>query len=58
MGYDDKDFQGKPIIGIINTWSDLLPCHTHFRERVEEVKRGLGRIVTLYHCSSTSYQIA
>ena len=41
MGYDDKDFQGKPIIGIINTWSDLLPCHSHFKERVEEVKRGV-----------------
>jgi hypothetical protein len=39
MGYDDKDFQGKPIIAIINTWSDLLPCHSHFKERVEEVKR-------------------
>ena len=41
MGYDDKDFQGKPIIAIINTWSDLLPCHSHFVERVEEVKRGI-----------------
>ena len=41
MGYDDKDFQGKPIIAIINTWSDLLPCHSHFKERVEEVKRGV-----------------
>jgi hypothetical protein len=41
MGYDDADFQGKPVIAIINTWSDLLPCHSHFVERVEEVKRGV-----------------
>src|SRR6188474_1046616 len=41
MGYTRADFGGKPVIGIINTWSDLLPCHAHFRTRAEEVKRGV-----------------
>ena len=41
MGYDRSDYAGKPVIAIINTWSDINPCHTHFKERVEEVKRGV-----------------
>jgi len=41
MGYSIDDFAGKPVIGIINTWSDLTTCHTHFRTRAEEVKRGV-----------------
>ncbi len=41
MGYARNDFAGKPVIGIINTWSDLLPCHAHFRTRADEVKRGV-----------------
>lgn len=41
MGYDDKDFRGKPVIGLLNTWSDLNTCHSHFRERAEEIKRGV-----------------
>jgi dihydroxy-acid dehydratase len=41
MGYERADFTGKPIVGIINTWSDINPCHLHFRERVEHVKRGV-----------------
>ena len=41
MGYAAEDYSGKPIVGIINTWSDINPCHTHFKERVEEVKRGV-----------------
>jgi dihydroxy-acid dehydratase len=41
MGYDRSDYAGKPVIGIINTWSDINPCHTHFKQRVEEVKRGV-----------------
>ena len=41
MGYARNDFAGKPVIGILNTWSDLLPCHAHFRTRAEEVKRGV-----------------
>lgn len=41
MGYGREDFTGKPVIGILNTWSDLNTCHTHFRQRAEEVKRGV-----------------
>src|SRR5690349_16543769 len=41
MGFDREDFAGKPVIAIINTWSDINPCHTHFRERAEDVKRGV-----------------
>jgi len=41
MGYDAADWTGKPIIGIINTWSDLNQCHIHFKERVEHIKRGI-----------------
>jgi dihydroxy-acid dehydratase len=41
MGFAAEDYSGKPVIGIINTWSDINPCHTHFRERAEEVKRGV-----------------
>src|ERR1700732_3982847 len=42
MGYERADYAGKPVIGIINTWSDINACHTHFKQRVEEVKRGVG----------------
>ncbi len=41
MGFGKEDYAGKPVIAIINTWSDLTTCHTHFRERAEEVKRGV-----------------
>jgi dihydroxy-acid dehydratase len=41
MGYAREDFLGKPVVGIINTWSDLAQCHSHFPERVEEIKRGI-----------------
>src|SRR5947209_4744517 len=41
MGYSREDWEGKPVIGILNTWSDLNTCHTHFRERAQEVKRGV-----------------
>jgi dihydroxy-acid dehydratase len=41
MGYQRADYQGKPLIAIINTWSDINPCHSHFRQRAEEVKRGV-----------------
>ena len=39
--YAPEDYAGKPVIAIINTWSDINPCHTHFRQRAEEVKRGV-----------------
>jgi dihydroxy-acid dehydratase len=41
FGYDQPDWQGKPVIGIINTWSDLNSCHAHLRARAEDVKRGV-----------------
>jgi dihydroxy-acid dehydratase len=41
MGYDRSDYAGKPVIAIINTWSDINPCHSHFKQRVEDVKRGV-----------------
>ena len=41
MGYAREDFSGKPVIGIINTWSEINACHYHFKQRVEEVKRGI-----------------
>ncbi|MDO1582778.1 L-arabinonate dehydratase [Rhizobium oryzicola] len=41
LGYDEEDFRDKPIIGILDTWSELNSCHAHFPERVKEVKRGV-----------------
>ena len=41
MGYAKEDWAGKPCIAIINTWSGINPCHAHFRERAEDVKRGV-----------------
>jgi len=41
MGYSRADYEGKPVIAIINTWSDINQCHAHFRQRAEEVKRGV-----------------
>lgn len=41
MGYTPSDYAGKPVIAVVNTWSEINPCHTHFKERAEEVKRGI-----------------
>ncbi|MEO0798737.1 MAG: L-arabinonate dehydratase [Pseudomonadota bacterium] len=41
LGYDADDWVGRPIIGIINTWSDINQCHAHLRSRVDDVKRGV-----------------
>ena len=41
LGYGPADWVGKPVIAIINTWSDINPCHGHFKQRVEDVKRGV-----------------
>jgi dihydroxy-acid dehydratase len=41
IGYDGEDWEGKPVIGIINTWSEINPCHAHLRVRAENVKRGV-----------------
>jgi len=40
-GFSLEDISGKPVIAILNTWSDANPCHTHFKLRAEEVKRGI-----------------
>ena len=41
LGYSDAEYRGRPIIGILNTWSELNACHSHFPERVKDVKRGV-----------------
>jgi L-arabonate dehydrase len=41
QGIPDHEFQGKPIIGICNTWSELTPCNAHFRQLAERVRRGV-----------------
>jgi len=40
-GFGTEEFEGKPVIGILNTWNDLISCHAHFKQRVEDVKRGI-----------------
>ena len=41
MGLHSDEFVGKPVIGIINTWNEMNTCHTHFPQRVQDVKRGV-----------------
>ena len=41
MGYDGPDWAAKPVIGIVNTWSDINACHAHLRARADDVKRGV-----------------
>ena len=41
MGYAPEEWAGRPVIAILNTWSDANPCHAHFKTRVEDVKRGV-----------------
>ena len=41
MGYAPEEWQGRPVIAILNTWSDAQPCHMHFKSRVDDVKRGI-----------------
>ncbi|WP_422372695.1 L-arabinonate dehydratase [Hoeflea sp.] len=41
LGYSEEEFRDRPIIGILNTWSELNSCHSHFPERVENVRRGI-----------------
>jgi dihydroxy-acid dehydratase len=41
MGYGRDDWAGKPVIAIVNTWSDVNQCHAHFKQRVDDVKRGV-----------------
>ncbi|TWU49868.1 L-arabinonate dehydratase [Rubripirellula reticaptiva] len=41
MGFDDIDFTDRPVVAILNTWSEMNTCHSHFRNRAEEVRRGI-----------------
>ena len=41
MGYAPADWVGRPVIAIVNTWSDVNQCHAHFKQRVDDVKRGV-----------------
>jgi len=41
QGYAREDYMGKPVIAVINTWSEINPCHTHFKDRAEWIKRGI-----------------
>ena len=41
MGWDSEDWEGKPVISILNTWSDLNTCHTHFKIVAEQVRKGV-----------------
>ena len=41
MGYAPEEWKGRPVIAILNTWSDAQPCHMHFKSRVDDVKRGI-----------------
>ncbi len=41
IGFRQQDFTGRPVIAIVNTWSEINPCHLHLRERAESVKKGV-----------------
>ena len=41
MGYAPEEWKGRPVIAILNTWSDAQPCHMHFKSRVDDVRRGV-----------------
>ena len=41
MGYAQEEWKGRPVIAIVNTWSDAQPCHMYFKQRVDDVKRGV-----------------
>jgi L-arabonate dehydrase len=41
QGFSDEVFDGRPVIGICNTWSELTPCNAHLRRLAESVKRGV-----------------
>ncbi|MEO3435290.1 L-arabinonate dehydratase [Inquilinus sp. CAU 1745] len=43
LGYSEEEFMGRPIIGVLNTWSELNSCHGHFRQRADDVKRGVAQ---------------
>ena len=39
MGYRKEEWAGRPVIAILNTWSDAQPCHSHFKSRIDDVRR-------------------
>src|SRR5690606_21589314 len=41
QGIPSREFEGKPVIGICNTWSELTPCNAHFRELAKSVRHGI-----------------
>lgn len=41
LGYEGEEYEGRPVVAVLNTWSDINPCHVHLRERAEAVKRGV-----------------
>ena len=41
LGYAEEEFRNKPVIGVLNTWSEINSCHGHFPERAKEAKRGV-----------------
>ena len=41
LGYQKEDFTGRPVIALINTWSEINSCHAHLRERAEAIKKGV-----------------
>ena len=43
VGWNRSDFMDRPVIGIINTWSDISTCHSHLRERAQKVREGVLR---------------
>ena len=56
QGIPDDHFDGRPVIGICNTWSELTPCNAHFRDIAERVKRGVleaGRFPVEFPVTST-----
>src|SRR6185369_1746062 len=43
MGFRRDEFIGRPVIAIVNTWSEMSPCHAHLRVRADAVRRGIYR---------------
>jgi len=41
MGYAPEDWAGRPVVAILNTWSDINPCHAHFKDRVQDIRHGI-----------------
>jgi len=41
LGLNAEEYEGKRVVGILNTWNGFNSCHAHFRERAEEIKRGV-----------------